>query len=103
MVQLSVLLCLIPLALENAMMQAHITQVGGACIAALYANNCCVPYFAVGLVLCECYTTVTRSWHRQLHIQHMTSSVSYFERWCRLLCRSACRTSLLRWTGTRAR
>lgn len=26
MVQLSVLLCLIPLALENAMMQAHITQ-----------------------------------------------------------------------------
>jgi hypothetical protein len=28
MVQLSVLLCLIPLALENAMMQAHITQVG---------------------------------------------------------------------------
>jgi hypothetical protein len=28
MVQLSVLLCLIPLALENAMMQAHVTQVG---------------------------------------------------------------------------
>ncbi len=29
MVQLSVLLAFIPLALENAMMQAHITQVGG--------------------------------------------------------------------------
>lgn len=29
MVQLSVLLCLIPLALENAMMQAHITRVSG--------------------------------------------------------------------------
>lgn len=29
MVQLSVLLCFIPLALENAMMQAHITQVCG--------------------------------------------------------------------------
>jgi len=28
MVQLSVLLCLIPLSLENAMMQAHVTQVG---------------------------------------------------------------------------
>jgi hypothetical protein len=28
MVQLSVLLAFIPLALENAMMQAHITQVG---------------------------------------------------------------------------
>jgi hypothetical protein len=28
MVQLSVLLCYIPLALENAMMQAHITMVG---------------------------------------------------------------------------
>lgn len=28
MVQLSVLLCLIPLTLENAMMQAHVTQVG---------------------------------------------------------------------------
>lgn len=27
MVQLSVLLCLIPLTLENAMMQAHVTQV----------------------------------------------------------------------------
>jgi hypothetical protein len=33
MVQLSVLLCLIPLALENAMMQAHITQVCYLCTA----------------------------------------------------------------------
>ncbi len=38
MVQLSVLLCCIPLALENAMMQAHITQASadgcnsGACM-----------------------------------------------------------------------
>ncbi len=36
MVQLSVLLCLIPLALENAMMQAHITQVSSR-----QAGTCC--------------------------------------------------------------
>jgi hypothetical protein len=41
MVQLSVLLCLIPLTLENAMMQAHVTQVrwrgGGARQLSLFA------------------------------------------------------------------
>lgn len=52
MVQLSVLLCLIPLALENAMMQAHITQECLALIvAALDHHRAEVDIQTKGLVL----------------------------------------------------
>jgi hypothetical protein len=54
MVQLSVLLCLIPLTLENAMMQAHVTQVWhSACQAQRLSTwSACYVLHSIWMSLC---------------------------------------------------
>ena len=56
MVQLSVLLCFIPLCLDNAMMQAHITKVGKAACSQERVDRtgcdcCCVVAKAVACAI----------------------------------------------------
>ncbi|WIA29098.1 hypothetical protein OEZ86_011609 [Tetradesmus obliquus] len=76
MVQLSVLLCLIPLALENAMMQAHITQEClGHIIAALDSHPGEVDIQTKGLVLLGVLVQGDDAVHDAIRIRELEASV----------------------------
>jgi hypothetical protein len=88
MVQLSVLLCLIPLTLENAMMQAHVTQV--------WHNACLSQRLSLGLhagryTACGCAYAASKlqvqpaskcKWHLHLLGKPQASCMTHSRVWC---------------------